>query len=329
MSGIEARLTAVAVLMAAGLLLSTPSTAQDAMTWRHGILEAKSDAGIIMMVRRGFGERQNLNIELVQFKSDVVEMQALMSGEIDSIDSGVFLSIIAAARGADVKVIACPWPGMPYGILVRGDIASVHDLRGKSVAISAPGASPDLVARALLGQNGMSPAEVRLANLGGDVDRYKALAAGVVDAAVVTIEYVPIAERQGIRLLVLGRDVLPQNIRFCIVSTGKTLAARRDAAARFLAAEMAAWRYAVSHRDEALALTREITGAKADDPRAGYFFDDAVGSRSVDPELSIPVDKLRWASEQLAKDGTLPRVFDVTRMIDPEIRARAADLAAK
>ncbi|HEX9464194.1 MAG TPA: ABC transporter substrate-binding protein [Alphaproteobacteria bacterium] len=323
------RVAVIAAVMAASLLLpSRPSAAQEA-TWRHGILEAKSDAGIIMMVSRGFGERQNLKIDLVQFKSDVVEMQALMSGEIDSFDSGVFLSIIAAARGADVKVIGCPWPGMPYGILVRGDIGSVQDLKGKSVAISAPGASPDLVARALLGQHGMSLAEVRLANLGGDVDRYKALAAGVVDAAVVTIEYVPIAERQGIRLLVLARDVLPQNIRFCIVSTGKTLAARRSEAARFLAAEMAAWRYAASHREEALALTREITGAKGDDPRPGYFFDDAVHSHSVDADLSIPVDKLRWASEQLARDGTLPRVFDVTRMVDPEIRARAAELATK
>jgi NitT/TauT family transport system substrate-binding protein len=317
------------VLVSATLLvcsLAAPAAAQEPPLWRHGVLEAKSDSGIIMMVGRGFGERYGIKIKLVQFKSDVVEMQALLSGELDSFDSGPYLSIVAASRGADVKVMACPWPGMPYGILARKAIASIDDLKGKSIAISAPGASPDLVARALLRQHQFTTADVRLVNLGGDVDRYKALAAGIVDAAVATIEYIPIAEPQGIRVLVLGRDVLPKNMRFCMVSTGANLKARRDDAARFLAAEMTAWRYAVAHRDEALALTRTLTGSKPEDPRAGYFFDDAVKSKSIDPDLSIPVDKLQWAADELLANGTLTRRFDATQMADLELRKTAAAL---
>src|SRR5260370_35271788 len=102
-----------------------------------------------------------------------------------------------------------------------------------------------------------------------------ALSAGVVDATVASSEYVPIAEKQGIKLLVPAREILPNYIRLCIFSTGKTLSARRDDAIRFAAAEMTALRYALSHRDETLALTREGAGEKPDDLRPEYIFDDA------------------------------------------------------
>ena len=62
----------------------------------------------------------------------------------------MLLALLAAARGADVKFIACPWPGIPYGIFVRRDIAAVADLKGKTIAIPAPGARSDVVTRALL-----------------------------------------------------------------------------------------------------------------------------------------------------------------------------------
>ena len=78
MAGRTLGLVAVTV---AGLLLggaaSAPSAAADAKAWRHGFLEAKSDAGIIMMPSRGgFAERQGLKLELVQVKSDVLGLQA-------------------------------------------------------------------------------------------------------------------------------------------------------------------------------------------------------------------------------------------------------------
>src|SRR5437763_246867 len=79
-------------------------------------------------------------------------------------------------------------------------------------------------------------------------------------------EYVPIAPKT-VRLMLAGRDVIPIWMRLCIAVAGKTVRDRPDEAARFLAAEIAAARYAVSHRDETVALTREVTGMKPDDPR--------------------------------------------------------------
>lgn len=323
MSARVSRSVILALLASASLAGEAP--AEEPLTWRHAILEAKSDAGIIMMVSNGFAERQGLKLEILQFKNDVTGLQALLSGAIDSFDSGPNVSMLAAARGADVKFIGCPWPGMPYGIFVRHDITAVADLKGKTIAISAPGASPDVVAHALLAKYDIPATEVRFANLGGDLDRFKSVVAGVADAAVVTSEYVPIAEREGIKLLVRGSDILPNNMRFCMSSSAKVLAAKPESAVRFLAAEMTAWHYALGHRAEALALSREITGAKPDDPRPAYVFDDAVENRSADPDLSLPLDKLQWMQDKLLADGTLAHPFDLAKMIDAGPRSKALE----
>lgn len=314
-----------AALIALALAAGTPAGARSAelTPWRHGILEAKSDAGIAFMVTRGFAEKQGLKLETVEFKSDVPALQALISGDIDSYEAGAGPAIVAAARGADVRIIGCYWPGLPLGFFVRTGIASVQDLKGKTLAISAPGAAPDLLAQAVLARYGIPISEVSFANLGSDLDRFKALGAGVVDAAVVSAEYTPIAAKDGMRLLVAGREVLPNFIRFCTQSTSKTLQTRRDAAIRFVAAEIEALRYALSHRAEELKLTREITGAKPDDLRPEYIFDDAVAHGAIDPSMPLPMEKLAWMQDQFVKLGTLPRPIDVDQMVDKEIRAKA------
>lgn len=316
---------------AAALLLTlgvAPSSAEELKVWRHGIIEAKSDAGFALMAsRRGFAEKQGLRIEILQVKSDTFGLKALLAGELDSYEGGPGGAIVAASRGADLKIIGCHWPMVVHGVFARDTIATVPDLKGKAIAISAPGAMPDLLVRAALDKYGIAASEVRFANLGSDTDRFKALAAGVVDAAVVSTEYVPVAPA-GIRLLFAARDVMPNFIRVCAVTSGKILAARRDDAVRFVAAEISALRFAVTHRDETLELTREVTKVKADDPRPGYIFDEAVKYKHVDPEMPIPMDKIKWMQATMTKTANLPP-FDLAKLVDPSVRARALELVGK
>jgi NitT/TauT family transport system substrate-binding protein len=317
-------------LSAAVVLSATSAHAADApLVWRHAIIEAKSDAGIFMMVTQGFADKQGLKLEISQVKSDAIGLKALIAGDLDSYDGIVGGTVLADAHGADVKLLGCHWPGLPHGIFSKASIASVKDLKGKTIAISTPSSLPEIIAREALAKYGVSPDDVKFANMGGDLDRFKALVAGIADASVVSGEYEPIAEKQGLKLLVAGRDVLPNYMRLCYFSTARALAAHREAAIRFVAAEMTALHYALSHRDETLKLTREITGIKPDDPRPAYIFDDAVRTHAVDPDVGLPVEKAQWMADQLVKDGSLPRRYDVTQMIDPQIRAEALKRVGK
>ncbi len=313
--------------MAAALMFAANAAGAEDLAWRHGILEAKSDAGIYMMVNRGFAQKRGVKLDLVQFKSDSIALRALIAGDIDSYDGTFAGTVSAASRGIDIRLLGCDWPGLPHGIFVRSTVATPKDLRGKTFAISTPNSLPDVLAKALLVKYGVPVDSVTFANLGSDLDRYKALVAGVADASVVSGEYAPIAAKDGIRLLVAGRDVLPDYMRVCIFSTGAALKQHPEAAVHFMAAEMQGLGYAMTHRDETLALTREITGAKQDDPRPAYIYDDAVATHSVDPTLSLPPEKIVWMANELVREGVIAQPYDMSHMIDATVRARALPLA--
>jgi NitT/TauT family transport system substrate-binding protein len=108
-----------------------------------------------------------------------------------------------------------------------------------------------------------------------------------------------------------------------MVSTAKKLAERGDDAVKFLAAEMSALRFALSHRDETIALTREITRAKPDDPRPAFVYDDAIEQKAVDPTLPLPTEKIQWIQEQMVKAGRLKAPLDLATVTAPEFRERA------
>ena len=320
------RLGAIALAI---ILFAHAAAADAAQPWRHGVFQAKSDAGILFMVTQGFDQKQGVKVQLVQFKSDAIALKALLAGQIDSYDGILTGTVVAASHGVDVKLLGCHWPGLPHGIFVRSSINSVQDLKGKTFAISTPFTLPDVLADAMLRKYGMSASDMRMVPLGGDIERYKALVAGVADATVVSAEYAPVAARDGVKLLMAGRDVLPQYMRLCMFTTGDTLKQRPDDAVRFMAAEMTALRYAVTHREAALKLTRKLTGIKPDDPRPEYIYDDTVRTHGVDPNIAIPMDRVEWGVQLMVKAGKVPANFAAERIVDPDVREKALALLSK
>jgi NitT/TauT family transport system substrate-binding protein len=313
----------LAVLFA-GAILGTAS-AQDHV-WRHGLIKAKSDAGIFLMVTtRDLAKKQGLDLKISEFKDDQIALKALIAGELDSFEGGPQGVFTADSKGGDVRILGCHWVVVPHGIYAKTSIKSVADLKGKQIAVSAPNSMPDMLARAALAKFGVADKDVKLAAVGGDKDRYQALVGGVVEAAVVSNEYQPVAPKD-VHLLVAGRDAVPNFVRVCMMTSAKILAAKGEDAVRFLAAEMSALRFALSHKAETVALTREITKAKPDDPRPAFVYDDAVEHHAVDPALPLPMEKFAWIQEQLIKAGKLPAPIDVNTVVAPQYREKALAL---
>ena len=330
MTNANRKCTARAALVAAAAvcLLAAPAAAQDKV-WHHGLINAKADAGIFMMVStRDFAAKQGLKIQISQFKDDQIALKALIAGELDSFEGGPQGVFAADSKGADVKILGCHWIVVPHGIYATEAIKKVEDLKGKSIAVSAPNSMPDMLARSALEKYGVSDKDVKLAAVGGDRDRYQALIGGVVEAAVVSNEYQPIAPKS-VHLLVAGRDAVPNFLRVCITSNARKLAERGDDAVKFLAAEMNALQFALANRDATVALTRELIHAKPDDPRPAFVFDDAVEHKAVDPTLPLPAAKILWIQQQMVKAGKLAKPLDVAAVTAPEYREKALKLVGK
>jgi NitT/TauT family transport system substrate-binding protein len=303
--------------------IATSASAQDLKPWKHVVIEPKGDAGFMLMVgERDFASRHGLKLEIVPMKNGALAHKALLAGEVDSIESSPGAAILAGARGADIRIIGCDWPGVPHGLMVKSAITKVEDLRGKTVAVAAPGSLPNLLINAILEQHKVAASDVRFANLGGDLDRFKAVVAGVADAGIVAAEFMAVAPKD-VKMLVYGHDALPNYVRLCLSMTGKTIASRRADAISFVAAEIEALKFAVSHRDETIRLTQSAIHAKPDDLRPAYAFDDTINRHAIDPSVTLPLDKLNWMQNELVKAGDLKAPIDLTTITAPEVRAEA------
>jgi len=321
----KTKLAFAAIALLAGL---SAASAQDKI-WKHGILEAKSDAGFIGMVDKGgFAAKHGLKIEILQIKAGATLIKALIAGEIDSVDMGAAEAIVAGVRGTGVKIVGCTWPGVPQVVLAKAEIKSLADLKGKNVAISSPGSLPDLLFRGMLDAANVPFSDVNLATQGADLDRYKSLLAGVTDAAVVSSEFEAVMP-PNIKVLAKGGTAVPKFLRLCLATSSKVLAERRDDLVKFVAAEMDAYKYAATHRDETIKLAQEMSHAKADDKRAEFIVDQALRDKQIDPALAIPVDRIDWMQELFVKAGVIPKAVPTATLVDTSVNADAAKLAGK
>jgi NitT/TauT family transport system substrate-binding protein len=304
--------------------------AQSLKPWKHGMVQAKGDAGIVLMAaHKGFAKAQGLDLDIQQFTGDALALKALIAGELDSYEGSPGGPMLAASRGADVKIVGCYWPGATYGIYTRPDIASVKDLAGKTLAISSPGALPDLIARGILQSAGVPLGDVKFALMGSDADRMRAVSAGVADAGAASLEFSGSTEKMKIKLLVNAIEAVPNFLRFCTYVSGKTIAANKDNVARYLAAQMNGTQYALDHRDEAIALSHELAKIDKADPRPDNLFDIVVKYKAVDPSMPIPREKLAWMQDLLIKTGNMKTANDLAKITDDGPRTAALALVKK
>jgi NitT/TauT family transport system substrate-binding protein len=330
MKGKRAYLIALLIAPLLTAAIAGPASAQSTKPWRHGLIIPKSDAGILLMAaQHGFFKQMGLDVDIVKIKDDQVLLKATIAGELDSYEGGPSGALIAAARGADIKVIGCSWLTVPHGIFVHDDITSMDQLKGKTIAISSPGAFPEIFARGALAHFNIPGDAVKYASLGGDLDRYKALVAHVVDAAVVSGEYTPIAAKEHIKMLVSAQEALPLMPRMCLHATGATLAARPQDAAKFLAGEMLGLRYAVTHKDEAMKVSQEVADIKPDDPRPSFIYDLAMKQHAIGTDVPIPMDKFAWLDNELVTVGSLAKPVDLSKVLDNKPREDALKLIAR
>src|SRR5258708_34344518 len=96
-------------MAAVALGTGNPGTgAAQGRLWRHGIIEAKSDAGFqVMAVRGGFAQKLGLDLRHSYFQNDVIMLRAMLAGELDSYEGTPGAALLAGSRQSRLQSIGC------------------------------------------------------------------------------------------------------------------------------------------------------------------------------------------------------------------------------
>lgn len=104
------QIVGAAILAVLALMIARPleANAEDLRTWRHGLLDPKSDAGFSHMITQGFAEKQGLKLEVFHFQADTQLLQALIAGQLDSFEGSPGNDIMARRTVQTLGSLAAP-----------------------------------------------------------------------------------------------------------------------------------------------------------------------------------------------------------------------------
>jgi NitT/TauT family transport system substrate-binding protein len=186
--------------------------------------------------RAGIWKKRGLDVRFIYFTSGATMAQAMVGGDLEIADSDVPAMLNAVSAGIlDGKLISVYINRFPFAFVVRNDVKTAEDLKGKQIAISRFGSSSDVTTRMLLRQFNLDPdKDVRIIQAAGTT-RVPAMIAGQIHATLLGTYDVPtIIESGCCRVLVDMLELPIDYARFGQVVPTALLKTRRDLLLKFI-----------------------------------------------------------------------------------------------
>lgn len=171
-------------------------------------------------------------------------------------------SLTAIARGLPARLIMVFTDKTHHVLVVKPDITSPAQLRGRVVAISQPGGTVHRELLMILDKFKIDSQEVKTASLGDARTSLAALKAGNVDAAMLMTPLELHLEKDGFKPLVYLKDILEFPLLGIIVNND-LLRDKPDQVKRVLVGALRGVGYAKTRRDEVVPLLKDFIGLES------------------------------------------------------------------
>jgi NitT/TauT family transport system substrate-binding protein len=263
---IRAAIVAVAALLAGGVAQAQTKivagmVAHGPPQWPQYIAE-----------QLGWFKEDKIDLELVTVGAGGAQQVA--AGSLDIAHSGYPDFARAALQGAPVKIVISDFVGSPYGVFAKKNINKTADLKGKLISIGGPNDITLIYIKPFLAAAGLKASDVDFVYAKAAGDRFAALEAGAVDAAILNPPTYFKAIAAG--LSDLG-DTKPyaEGVPFTVWGANNSwAAAHRDALAAFARDYKRAvvWLYDPAHRQQAIDILVKYARQDAKDSAEAYDY---------------------------------------------------------
>lgn len=222
------RIHTIAIIALVAIFLPATGLAQDKIRTAYGAVSVQS--GLVWIAKqKNLFAKYNLFPEIIYIPGGSINIQALISGNLDVSQLTAAPGVAADLEGADIVYIACFVDKLNYQLVTRPEIKSAAEVKGKKLGISRFGSAADFGLRVMLRRLGIDPArDVTILQIGDEPARTAAVQAGNIDGTVMNAPFGAQAER-------LRLNIVADSIKMGIPFFGTGLLASR----RFLDREEA------------------------------------------------------------------------------------------
>jgi NitT/TauT family transport system substrate-binding protein len=181
----------------------------------------------------GFLAKNGFSAEIIYTRAAI---ETLVAGEVQFGQMTGSLMFSARLQGADPVMIAGVQDTLNDRLIVRPNINSVEELKGKRIAVFRFGSASHMRLLNVLPRYGMSERDVTFLQVGDAPERLIAISGGSVEATLLSPPEHFQAQRLGMKILLNLRDLNVPYQGSGLVTTQRLIARNRDLAKRFLRA---------------------------------------------------------------------------------------------
>ncbi len=177
------------------ILAPVCAAAQERLRTAYGAVSVQS--GLVWLAKqKNLFAKYNLTPEMVYIPGGSINIQALISGNLDISQLTAAPGVAANLEGADIVYIACFVDKLNYQLVTRPEVKSTAELKGKRLGISRFGSAADFGLRVMLRRLGIDPArDVTILQIGDEPARSAAVQAGNIDGTVMNAPFGTQAQR--------------------------------------------------------------------------------------------------------------------------------------
>jgi NitT/TauT family transport system substrate-binding protein len=151
---------------------------------------------------KGYFKEEGLDVTINDLKGGSQALQSLLGGSADAVTGAYEHTIRMQMKGQNIKAVIelGRFPGIVLGVRkdLAGQIKSPADLKGRKIAVTAPGSSTAMFAAYLIAKAGLRPEDVVFAGVGGGPGAVAAVKSGNVDAICNLEPVISTLERDGL-----------------------------------------------------------------------------------------------------------------------------------
>lgn len=159
----------------AGCAPMKPSAPEPQARVRAKVFPGANNLGLFAALQQGFFARRGLEVDL-QFTQNSPELRnGLAEGAFEIAHAAVDNAVAMRDPGGKDVVIVSGGDNSMNELFVQPEIASVQDLRGKTLIVDAPNTAYALQARKILKDRGVLPGQYQVKTVGGTFQRIQAM----------------------------------------------------------------------------------------------------------------------------------------------------------
>jgi len=250
------RLALAILFMGAGMITGSVS-AQEKM--RMGLSSVSGLHSAVWVAEdKGLFRKNGLEVEvIVTGQGGTAGISALLANDIQMVNSAGDVLVAAALRGGDTVMVASVVNKGLQRLVSKPEIKTPADLKGKRVGVTRIGAVSHSVLLMMLQRWKMNVNDVQVLQLGSSPNMLASLDKGGVDAAVLTIPSMFVAEDRGYPVLLDMADTDIYYLHTMVATTRQYIKANRDKVLRFLRGYVEGIAFVKHNKKESLDVVRK------------------------------------------------------------------------